>query len=274
MASDESGTEGIRPASKKDFDSFRNLVDNGDGWIKQYNKEGIQVYTKSQEGAAIKMIKICTHFEDVPLDVLYDALHDSEYRKLWDNNMVEEYGLCKLDSNCDVGYYAVKCPKPLRNRDFVFQRYWTKDHDDFIIYNHSVQHKNAPIRKEYIRGSSIISGYFGKQNGSNGCQFIYLTQMDPKGSIPKWMVNKVATKTAPKVISSFGAAAKNYTEWKLKNNPNYKPWIKSEQNKLPLAKNEDFRSSPMLDADLSRKLDSEARALSVSEDDSSDSPGN
>ena len=76
------------------------------------------------------------------------------------------------------------------------------------------------------------------------------------------------------VVSNFRKAAQDYTEWKLKNNPNYKPWIKSEQNKLPLAKKEDFNSSPMLDEDLSRKLDSEARALSVSEDDSSDSPGN
>lgn len=42
------------------------------------------------------------------MDVLYDALHDSEYRKLWDNMMLEEYGLCQINSNCDVGYYASK----------------------------------------------------------------------------------------------------------------------------------------------------------------------
>lgn len=273
MAVNGESKAGFRSPSKRDFDKFQEIVDKSDGWIKQYNKKGVQVHTKAQEGTAVKMIKISTTFDDISMDVLYDTLHDPEYRKLWDNMMAEDYGLCQINSNCDVCYYAVKCPTPLRNRDFVFQRYWSKDDDNFIICNHSVQHKDAPIKKEYIRGSSIITGYIGKQNGSNGCHFTYLTQTDPKGSIPKWMVNKVATKTAPKVVSNFRKAAKNYTKWKLKNNPNYRPWIKSEQNKLPLARNEDFNSTPMLDQDLSRKLDSEAQALSVSEDDSSDSPG-
>ena len=38
--------------------------------------------------------------------MLYDTLHDSEYRRIWDNMMIEEYGLCRLDPNCEVGYYA------------------------------------------------------------------------------------------------------------------------------------------------------------------------
>ena len=54
----------------------------------------------------LKQLQITTHFEDIPLDVLYDTLHDSDYRKIWDNMMIEEYGLCRLDRNCDVGYYA------------------------------------------------------------------------------------------------------------------------------------------------------------------------
>lgn len=52
------GLDGIRPASEKDFDRFRGLVDKNDGWTKQYDKRGVQVYTKSQEGTAIKMIKV------------------------------------------------------------------------------------------------------------------------------------------------------------------------------------------------------------------------
>ncbi len=72
------------------------------------------------------------------------------------------------------------------------------------------------------------------------------------------------------MIANFGAAAKNYKEWKIKNNPHYKPWIRTEQNQLPLAKLEDFKSSPMLDENLSRKLDSEAHALAAPNADSSD----
>ena len=50
--------DGIRPASKPDFDKFQNLVDESEGWVRQYNKHGIVVHTKSEEGVAIKMVKV------------------------------------------------------------------------------------------------------------------------------------------------------------------------------------------------------------------------
>jgi hypothetical protein len=54
--------DGIRPASKTDFDKFQNLVDNSEGWVKQYNKEGVEVFTKSQEGTAIRMVKVSCNY--------------------------------------------------------------------------------------------------------------------------------------------------------------------------------------------------------------------
>ena len=51
-------SDGIRPASEMDFDKFQDLVDNGEGWVKQYNKQGVEVFTKPQEGTAIRMVKV------------------------------------------------------------------------------------------------------------------------------------------------------------------------------------------------------------------------
>ena len=50
--------DGVRPASKIDFDKFQDLADNNEGWVKQYGKQGVDVFTKSQEGTAIKMVKV------------------------------------------------------------------------------------------------------------------------------------------------------------------------------------------------------------------------
>lgn len=53
---------------------------------------------------------------DVPAETLYDVLHDIEYRKKWDSNVIETFDIARLTVNADVGYYsceqAYKTPTP------------------------------------------------------------------------------------------------------------------------------------------------------------------
>ena len=46
--------------------------------------------------------------EDVSLETLYDALHDPDYRKVWDKDMADSYDICKLNDNTVIGWYAGK----------------------------------------------------------------------------------------------------------------------------------------------------------------------
>ncbi|XP_010225702.1 PREDICTED: PCTP-like protein [Tinamus guttatus] len=82
--------------------------------------------------------------KDVPAETLYDVLHDIEYRKKWDTNVIETFDIGKLTVNSDVGYYAWRCPKPLKNRDVVTLRSWLPMGSDYIIMNYSVKHPLPP----------------------------------------------------------------------------------------------------------------------------------
>lgn len=44
--------------------------------------------------------------KDVSAGTLYDVLHDIEYRKKWDTNVIETFDIGKLTVNADVGYYS------------------------------------------------------------------------------------------------------------------------------------------------------------------------
>ncbi|KAL9974023.1 hypothetical protein ACROYT_G020552 [Oculina patagonica] len=231
----------VRAAKADDFEHFRRLAESVDGWNLQYDKQDTKVYSKTKEGSTVRLIKVVTNFKDVSPSLMYDVLHDGDYRRSWDDNMLECFEICQLDRCNDIGYYSIKCPSPMKNRDFVTQRSWNWEEDNFIIFNHTVHHKDVPLKKGLIRGNSVLSGYYVQRKG-DGCSLTYVSQVDLKGNIPKWLVNKASTKIAPKVILKVHKAALGYQAWKALHAPSYKPWIWPEQSILPKLRADDVES--------------------------------
>ncbi|XP_042564713.1 START domain-containing protein 10 isoform X2 [Clupea harengus] len=137
--------------------------------------------------------------KDVSADTMYDVLHDIEYRRKWDTNVIETFDIGKLTVNADLGYYSWRCPKPLKNRDVITLRSWLPMGTDSIIMNYSVKHPKYPPKKDLVRAVSLQTGYLIQRQGPSACTLIYLAQVDPKGSLPKWVVNKSSQFLAPKV---------------------------------------------------------------------------
>ncbi|XP_030836615.1 START domain-containing protein 10 isoform X2 [Strongylocentrotus purpuratus] len=218
----------------EDLNRFRRLVDTTDGWTVRYNKNNIKVWVQniSEKEAAstrIRMLKTVNVMNDVSAPLAYDVLHDPEYRKEWDKHMIEGKEICMLNPNNDISYYSLKCPTPMKNRDFVTQRTWLETDREYLIFNHSVFHKDLPPKKGLIRGESILTGYLVRPKGKNSCELFYVTQSDPKGSVPKWAVNKVAQIVAPSVMKTLHKACLRYPKWKSTHNPGFKPWLYPEQ---------------------------------------------
>ena len=104
-----------------------------------------------------------------------------------------------------------------------------------MIVNHSVKHKDYPDKKGYVRAWSIRSGYFIQKCTGEGCgpeggsEFVYVSCADPRGWIPKWVINSFYTSFVPGAVDKMYNAAKGYVEWKEKqDDPNFKPWLKEE----------------------------------------------
>ncbi|XP_053329991.1 START domain-containing protein 10-like [Spea bombifrons] len=223
------------------FLSFRTQCESNEGWVCTYSKSGTGVWLKppTDKASLIHTVKGCMTFPDVSADTVYDVLHDTAYRRKWDLSMIETRDIAQLSANADVGYYSWKCPKPLKNRDVVTLRSWLLLDEFYMIINFSVKHKLYPPRKDMIRAVSHLAGYLIKITGPNSCILTYLAQVDPRGSLPKWVVNKSSQYLAPKILRKLYKACVQYPVWKKKNQPGFKPWLNPEQNTLPrLALNE------------------------------------
>ncbi|KAJ7337993.1 hypothetical protein JRQ81_010519 [Phrynocephalus forsythii] len=217
-----------------DFSHFQSQCVSQEGWSRQYNKGGVTVWIQMQEESmTVQKLKMQITCKDLPPETLYDVLHDSHYRKKWDSNMIETYDIGRLTVNADVGYYSWRCPSPLKNRDFVTLRSWLPLGNDYMIINYSVKHPKYPPRKDFVRAVSLQTGYLIKATGKSGCILYYLTQVDPRGSLPKWVVNKASQYVAPKAMKKIYKAGLKYPEWKQRHDPDFKPWVYPEQNVLP-----------------------------------------
>uniref|UniRef100_V9L5V9 START domain-containing protein 10 n=1 Tax=Callorhinchus milii TaxID=7868 RepID=V9L5V9_CALMI len=226
--------DAVRVPDDRAFSSFRAECGCEDGWALTYSKRDISVCVRDTAQRSAHSIKCRMLCQGVSADLLYDVLHDTEYRRTWDPNIIETFDIGKLTVNADVGYYAWKCPKPLRNRDVVTLRSWLTIGNDYMIMNYSVKHPKYPPRKDMVRAVSIQTGYLVTANGVNSCILTYLAQVDPKGSLPKWVVSKSSEFLAPKTMKRMYKACLAYAEWKQRHSPDHKPWRYPEQSSMPL----------------------------------------
>ncbi|CAD5118481.1 DgyrCDS7180 [Dimorphilus gyrociliatus] len=222
----------VRIAEDEDFNKVRQMCTCHDGWTKEYCKNNITVWSKDNDVSDFKVIKLKAHLDKISATMLYDTLHDSKYRKLWDRNMIEGYEICCLNPNNDISYYSISTPSPLKNRDFVLLRSWLDIGREIFIINHSVNHASVPTKKNFVRGLSFITGYYIVPDGKpeeKGCTLNYVTQSDPKGKLPTWVVNKLSKFVAPKIVKRLTKAALAYPKWKAEHEPHFKPWHNPEQ---------------------------------------------
>ncbi|EAT47393.1 AAEL001483-PA [Aedes aegypti] len=232
-----------RIAEDSDFEALKRLVDDHEGWTLELSKSDTQVYTRPVAGCNFNMVKIHTEFADVTADILFDVLHDPDYRKVWDSHMLasEEIGI--LNVNNDVGYYAMSCPPPLKPRDFVLQRSWldTGPLGEQMLLSRSVPHKKYPPKKGYVRAMSYITGFVLRtnENSKTGCILKYVAHCDPQGTLPPWLVNKVTHTLGPRMVKDLKKAALGYISWKQTQPHLRKPWRFPEEINGPRISIED-----------------------------------
>lgn len=139
----------MKIADDSDFQMLKSLVDDHANWKLEYEKvsEETRVWTKLTPACSFKMVKVQTFFRGINPNTVFDVLHDPHYRKVWDEHMTASIEIGYLNPNNDISYYAISCPAPLKNRDFVLQRSWLDLGDEKLIINHSVFHRAYQPKK-------------------------------------------------------------------------------------------------------------------------------
>lgn len=181
---------------------------------KTLNDEGeIYIYVKPSKKTNFNKIKIKTKLK-LKAEKIYEMLHDHEYRKEWDSNMIDGKVIENPTENTEIGYYSIKIFFGIKNRDFCTIREWYNDEKEYIIFNRSVEHKECPSNKNFVRAISYLTGYYMKKINDSECEFIFYSHSDPKGWLPSNLINWIMEKIIPNSIKKIKEACEKYDEWK------------------------------------------------------------
>lgn len=155
-------------------------------------KDGIKVYKREIPGSDV----IAFRGEGVvnaPLSLVATIIFDTKRGPEWVEDLKESRVLRREDGMTFIEYDHIGTPIILKDRDFVARVTTAVDpvNRTLTIEYKSVDDPSAP-RTSYVRGNMEHATFILKAIGSGADQkteMIGDIHCDPKGSVPKWIVN-------------------------------------------------------------------------------------
>ncbi len=173
-------------------------------WKSIKTEDGIKVFKGAVKGEDVVAFKGDAVI-DGDIQEVMTVLYDMTKKKEWVDRLVETKLVRQLDKTARVEYNRSATPWPLSDRDFVYKAKidFNKKKTFAKIRLNSTEDIKAPQNKGVVRGELKESMYTltALKNGKTRLTVEILA--DPKGMLPKWLVNIIQKKWPLKTIAGI-----------------------------------------------------------------------
>lgn len=153
-------------------------------------REGIQVFKQNDDQFATITLR-GTATIDAPIQETYDVMKDSSRSPEWVPMVIEKKDLRTLSPTSRIESSLLKMPWPLQNRLFV--NIASVEFKADGSYHMSLKGIESPdesyLNKHTVLGIVHHSEFILRPKHENQCELFVEVNTDPKGLVPKWMVN-------------------------------------------------------------------------------------
>ncbi|MDH5581725.1 MAG: START domain-containing protein [Bdellovibrionales bacterium] len=157
-------------------------------WQQIKVKQGISVFKKEIPKSKLVAFKGEAIIEASAGKIIH-VLKDNTHKKDWVDRLLKSEVLEKNSEYEQVMYQVFNAPWPVSNRDFVYRANLTRDTSGVItLHMNSIDHNKSP-KTIGVRADLIKSIYKLTPIGPNKTKLEVEIQSDPKGLLPKWVVN-------------------------------------------------------------------------------------
>lgn len=200
--------------------SFMNFIGEKqeNTWLcvdKQTNRNGedfhLWEYTADDVQNAFPIVK-CEGIVYCSLEKVYEMMMfaDLKTKQKWDTSLIKCEIVKTISPTNHIIHFAYKAPFPVKNRDFCVQRFAKREEIStngkdyryrYILVGISViDDELLPVSSKYTRGEILISGYLLEEQTENRCKITSIHYIDPKGSVPKMVINLTKAQPLQKLI--------------------------------------------------------------------------
>jgi len=158
-------------------------------WKKVFNKDGVRIEAQEIKGVGLIAFR-ATSVLKAPVEKLLAVLRDAKSAESWSKSLDSVDYIAQPDDLSATTYEVRNFPWPFDKRDLIieYQMAINKKNKSIITYFNSVNHKNYPKNKKYVR-SILHIGELELWPLSKGTKVVLTIMADPKGNIPKMVVN-------------------------------------------------------------------------------------
>lgn len=174
------------------FFMFSGFVFQQRPWELAINKEGIKVYTRKTDSAAIKEYKV-TMRVSAPIDTVLKKVLDIKKLKYWSYRIAESDLVKKINDSTWIFYIHNDVEWPVKDRDHVSKVQLQKRSEVYKVvltpYNNLVSEKKDIVRIKRFRGLWTL-----KKIDSGHTQVTQQLYGDPESNIPSFFINMMIAK--------------------------------------------------------------------------------
>jgi hypothetical protein len=176
------------------------------GWTKTGDEDGIVSYKREVRGTDIIALR-GEGTVDAPLMRVVSVLLDYARAPEWVDSLAEVRVVRMIGPLEFIEYDHVATPPILQDRDFVCRGRLALDlaHQTFAMLMEPATDPAVPANEDYVRGE--LRGFWRMQAIDGGRKTSVVAEMlgDPKGGVPKWLVNLFQESWAHSTLLSLRA---------------------------------------------------------------------
>jgi len=202
------------------FAQVTELLNEGeDKWEYVTDVDGCQMHRrKSDSDDPIYCVRTSATFP-FSAKQIFDFVWDVTNRNKWDEYFKEVRVIEELPANdpikvAQVAYQSFAAPFPVYHRDFVLVRgYKIEEDGSYVTSAKSTTHPSIPAEcPSHVRGEVVVDGFWmvpDPANPEGSTNLKYIAHVDPKGSIPYFVIN-LANRKVPSTMAALNVALRKH----------------------------------------------------------------